>query len=71
MEISDESETWPNRIIFLWITAPWLLKKAYIWLYQNNSFSFYRIILKLAEKVDMGEVFDKFEKVWKLIQSDR
>ena len=31
---------------------------------------FDRIIMKLADKVDMEEVLDKFKKVWKAAQSD-
>ena len=60
--ISDELETWPDRMIYFRVTFPWLLKRAYIWLYhQHNLFSFDQIILEFGDKVGMDEVFDEFE----------
>ena len=36
-------------------------KSLYLTFLQLNSFSFDQIILKLADKVDMDEVLDKFD----------
>ena len=59
-------ENWPDRIINLWIMAPWLLHKP-IWLcHQHNLFNFDRIFLKLADKVDIDEVWG----VWNLVRLD-
>ena len=41
---------------------PLIVKKAFVCLcHQHNSFSFDRICLKLADKVDMDEILDEFE----------
>ena len=61
-EIFDKFENWQDQIINLRITSPWLLKKASVWLcHQHNLFSFDRTFLKLADKVDMNGIFNKFE----------
>ena len=54
-------KTWPDQIICLRVRSPGLLKKLKFDYHQNNLFSFDWIILKLADKVDMDEVFNKFE----------
>ena len=48
-EIQVKFKDWPNWIINLRGTSPWLLKKAPIWFcHQCKSFSLDRIFLKLA-----------------------
>ena len=71
--ISHEFETWPDRIICLRRVSLIVIKKQQQQKKQQQSifdfildfiisiFSFDRIILKLADKVDMDEVLDKFE----------
>ena len=69
-QILDEFETWPGRIICLEL-HPLIVEKNKIGLYRQHNFFNFDWILKLADMVDMNEVLDKFEKVWKLTQSDR
>ena len=59
--ISDVFETWPDRIIYLTYVSLIVKKSLYLTYHQHNLFSFDWIILKLADKVDMDEVLDKFE----------
>ena len=61
-EISNEFETWPDQIICLFSNIPLVVEKASIRLcYQHNSFSLDGMFLKLADKVDMYEIFNEFE----------
>ena len=59
-EISYEFEIWPDRIIDLRITSPWLLKKSDC-LTLSSAFSFDWIFLKLADKIGMDEFSDELE----------
>ena len=60
--LSDKVETWPDRIICL-SYFPLILKKKTIFDFkcQYNSFSFNRIILKLADKVDINDILEVYE----------
>ena len=60
-EISNKFENWPDRIVNLRVTSPWLLKKPLFDFVFSMSFSFDRMFLKLADKVAMHEISDRFE----------
>ena len=61
-EFSDKFENWPDRIINVKSYIPLIPEKASACLcHQHNSFSFARMFLKLADKVEMDEISNKFE----------
>ena len=60
-EISDKFGNWPDRIINLRVTSPWLLKKPLFGFVISMSFRFNHIFLKLADKVDINEIWEKIE----------
>ena len=63
-KISESFRNWSDRIINPGVTYPWLLKRASVLLcHQNNSVSFDRFFLTLADKVDM-EAFSVEFKNW-------
>ena len=60
--VASQTSSKPGQIAsFVKSYAPLIVVKAFIY-HQHNSFSFDWIILELADKVDMGEVLDEFEK---------
>ena len=60
-EIWIKLENWPNRIINL-SYVPLIVENASVCLcHQCNSFSFDWLFLKLADKVDMDEILNKFD----------
>ena len=56
--ISDGFETWPDWIICLRLISPLLLKKPIFDI--SITYNLDQIILKLADKVDLDEMLDKF-----------
>ena len=61
-EILDKLENWPDRIFNL-SYIPLIAEQASVRLcHQQNSFSFDLMILKLAGKVDIGEISGKIKK---------
>ena len=60
-EIWDEFKTGQIKSLILEL-LPLDCWKASVWLcHQHNSFNFDRIILTLADKMDMDEIWDEFE----------
>ena len=67
-EVSKEFENWPDQIINLRVTPSSYLKKPLFDFDIYVTSCFDQLFLKLADKVDMDEISDKFEK---LARSDR
>ena len=60
-EISDKLENWSHRIINHRVTSLDFRKKPLFDFVVSRTFSFNQIFLKVADKVNMDEIPDKFE----------
>ena len=60
-KISDKFENWPDRIMNLTVTSPWLLKKPKFNFVIRVTHSVLIGCSWNADKVDMDKISDKFE----------